>query len=143
MISEISKKIKISSVIDNLSPEGLPEGDPERTESISDGKYFFSDKGIKIVYEEKQNGEVITHKILSSMETVRVCASGAVSSDMIFSVDKPHKSLYSVGPYSFDMEVTAKKIRFDFCDEGGTLDLLYDMNVGGQNKRTRMKITVI
>ena len=51
-----------------------------------------------------------------------------------------HKSEYSVPPYTFDTVITTKKVRNNLTRAGGRLDLYYEMNIGGQDKKVRMKI---
>ena len=66
---------------------------------------------------------------------------GDVESDMTFREGDEVKTVYRVGPYSFDMVVRTKRIRNSLDTAGGELGLLYSMNVGGQEKNVRMKIS--
>ena len=140
-----SKKYKlfISSYIENLSPEGLCEGDPERTETKAECDYTFHEGGAEILYTDEQNGEAASHRIVFTRpERVTVAHSGAVTTEMAFKIGELTKTLYAVGPYSFDMELMAKRIRCELGPEGGKLDLIYSMTIGGQKKNVRMKIEV-
>ena len=99
------KKFKISSVIENLSQSGLPEGDTERTEITPDGFLKISDGEIVIMYSESTEGGKVVSDIIIADDTVSVIRRGAVVSDMVFSEGERHNSLYQVPPYSFDTEI--------------------------------------
>ena len=134
------KKFKISSVIENLLPSGLVDGEPERTDISPEGFLKISEGGYEITYTEQTEGGKVISDITVSENTVRVKRVGAVSSDMLFDVGRTHASVYTVSPYSFDVEVTAKKIRNNLTRDTGRLDIHYSMKIGGADKAVRMKI---
>lgn len=136
-------KFKIFSVIENLDDAGLPEGDSERTESSAVGYLHCFDGYFLMTYTESQEGQTVTTEIKCDIDTVRVLRHGAIESDMMFSVGVAHKSVYSVKPYRFDAEVRARRIRSTLTDSGGRLELIYDMKIGGAEKRARMSVEVI
>jgi len=137
------KKFKISSVIENLSQSGLPEGDTERTEITPDGFLKISDGEIIIMYSESTEGGKVVSDIIIADDTVSVIRRGAVVSDMVFSEGERHNSLYQVPPYSFDTEIYTKKIRNNMTRDGGRLDIFYTMKIGGAEKSVRMKIETV
>ena len=134
------KKFRISSVIENLLPSGLVDGEPERTEISPDGFLKISKGEYEITYSEMtEGGKVVTDITVTEM-SVRVKRVGAVTSDMYFEEGVSHSSLYEVSPYSFDTVVTTKKIRNGMARESGRLDIHYTMKIGGADKAVRMKI---
>ena len=139
-ISEV--KIKIESTIENLSAAGLPEGDAERTSSICDGFYRFSDGEISLTYAEENEGGRAESEIIFKDGGVTVYRKGAIESELYFKEGESHSSIYSVPPYKFDATVTARRVRVNLDAEGGTIDLLYNMKIGGAEKSTRMKIWI-
>ena len=134
------KKFKISSVIDNLLPSGLTDGEAERTEISPDGFLKISDGGYEITYSEVTEGGKVVTDITVTKDQVRVKRVGAVESDMLFKEGTSHASLYTVDPYSFDVEVVTKKIRNNMTRDAGRLDIHYSMKIGGADKAVRMKI---
>ena len=60
---------------------------------------------------------------------------------MLFSVEKTHKSIYKVPPFSFDMTIETLRLTSTLSDMGGEINLLYRMTVGGAVRKTKMKIT--
>ncbi len=140
MATERKIDIKISSVIDNLSESGLTEGDQERSEISPAGTLEVRDDGIVLRYTEESEGGRVEGEIIIGGERVAVIRRGAVESEMLFSEGKSHTSLYKVPPYSFDTVIFTKRIRRALDENSGRLDILYTMNIGGQNKNVRMKI---
>ncbi len=137
------KKFKISSVIENLSPSGLAEGETERTEIMPDGFLKISNEEIVIMYTEDTEGGRVASDIIITENKVSVKRRGAVVSDMMFLEGESHKSLYQVPPYSFDTEIFTKKIRNNMTRDGGRIDILYTMKIGGAEKSVRMKIETV
>lgn len=133
--------LTVNSVIDNLDDAGLPEGDPEINIFTTEGTLTVSDRGMRLGFTESYDSDVITSTLYILDGSVRLLKKGAIEADMRFSEGVREKTLYRVGPYSFDMLIETKRIRSTLGKDGGELSLLYSMNVGGQEKNVRMKIT--
>ena len=134
------KKIKISSVIENLLPSGLSDGEPERSELVSDGFLKISECEYNITCSEMTEGGKVVSDIIITDGSVRVKRVGAIESDMYFEEGYLHKSLYTVPPYSFDAEIRTKKIRNNMTRDGGRVDIFYNMKIGGAEKSVKMRI---
>ena len=135
-------KFYISSTIDNLTPSGLTDGEPERNDISVEGFYKISDDGYEITYSEQTEGGRVVSDIIITESSVTVKRRGAVDSEMVFSEGLVHKSLYTVSPYSFDAEVLTKRIRSSLTKDGGKIDIFYNMKIGGAEKNARMKIWI-
>jgi len=131
---------KITSNVINLDDSGLPEGDSEKDEFRVSGFVKSENGTVTLSYVEKRNGAAVSCDVKVSPEKVEVQRRGDVSCDMIFTVGKTHESVYKVPPFSFDMKITALRIDSSIEKEDGSLSLLYLMNIGGAEKRCRMKI---
>lgn len=140
-MTDIKLSITVNSVIDNLSDSGLPEGEPEINIFTTDGTLKLIDGGYLITFTEEQDGGSATTNLYVYEGGVRLAKSGAITSEMRFCEGEVFNTLYCVGPYSFDMTVRTKKIRNSVTECGGELQLIYTMNVGGQEKSVRMKIS--
>lgn len=134
-------KLTVNSVIENLDDTGMPEGEPEINIFTTDGTLSVTDEGYLLSFSESEDGEEAHTDLYISEERVRLLKSGSITSEMLFSEGEIFNTLYRVGPYSFDMAVRTKKIRNSLTETGGELQLIYSMNVGGQEKNVRMKIT--
>ena len=140
-MADVKLSITVNSVIDNLSDAGLPDGEPEINIFTTDGTLALIDGGYLITFTEEQDGGSATTNLDVYEGGVRLVKSGAITSEMRFSEGEVWSTLYCVGPYSFDMVVRTKKIRNSVTECGGDLQLIYTMNVGGQEKNVRMKIS--
>ena len=140
-MTDVKLSITVNSVIDNLSDSGLPEGEPEINIFTTDGTLKLIDGGYLITFTEEQDSGSATTNLYVYEGGVRLVKSGAITSEMRFSEGEEWSTLYCVGPYSFDMTVRTKKIRNNVTECGGELQLIYTMNVGGQEKNVRMKIS--
>ena len=138
IIKEMS--FKISSDIENLASFGLSDSSTEKTEITPSGFFKIDGDQYIISYtEESENGRIFTD-ITVETDRVMLKRRGAVISDMEFCEGAEHASEYSVPPYVFDTVIKTKKIRNKLTRSGGRLDLYYEMNIGGQDKKVRMKI---
>ena len=135
-------KLKIESVIDNLTPEGLPEGEPERAVSECLGSLRTDGARASLTYTEKSEGGDIRSEIICLEGQVTVIRSGAIESELCFIEGETHHSIYSVPPYKFDAAVRTKRVKVEISDNDGKIDLLYNMTVGGAEKAARMKIWI-
>ena len=136
------KKIRVLSEIENLLPSGAPDGECERTEASYDAFFKISEGKYEISYSEMSDSGKIVSTIVISESSVKLTRRGAIESDMTFSPGLSDKSLYSLPPYSFDMVITTRKIRNNLTRDGGRLDIFYNMQIGGADKRVRMTLTV-
>ena len=141
MADTVKLTLTVNSVIDNLSDSGLPEGEPEINIFTTDGTLKALDGGYLISFAEEQEGGAAYTDLYVYESSVRLLKSGAITSEMRFAEGEVWNTLYCVGPYSFDMSVRTKKIRNSVTECGGELQLIYTMNVGGQEKNVRMKIS--
>lgn len=136
-------KIKICSYIDNLDGAGLPEGEREVSESSHAGAMKLSSGEISLSYRENtEGGSVFSDILIHESGAVTVRRSGAIDSTMHFDENEEYNTVYSLPPYKFDMTVRTKKIRSALSEQGGSLDIFYEMSVGGAEKRVKMKIEV-
>ena len=141
MLKRVS--LKIESAIDNLSPAGLPEGECEKSVSECQGSLRISDGVISVTYSEQSEGGEIRSEIVCQGGSVTVRRSGAIESEMCFTEGEIHRSVYSIPPYRFDAAVKAKRVRAEVTEDGGSIDLIYNMRIGGAEKSARMKIWIL
>ena len=138
----IDVKVIIESSIENLDESGLPDGDIERNVSEAAGRYKFSEQSVILLYHEKSDGGDIRTEISYKDGAVTVKRSGAIESSLYFKEGETHHSLYSIPPYQFDAEVKTRRIRVGLDEQGGALELIYNMKIGGAEKSARMKIWI-
>ena len=135
-------KIKIESVIENLNSSGLVDGEAERNVNECEGFLRYSDGEAVITYSESGESGSVTSENKYKDGEATVKRSGAIDSELYFKEGVTHRSIYSVVPYKFDAEVHTRRIRASLGECGGTLDLFYNMKIGGADKSARMKIWI-
>ncbi len=135
-----SVSVTLKSVIDNLSDTGLPTDDRETSESVASGTLTASANGAVITFTECGEGGKTRTKIEILGKRVRVLRHGAIESNMLFAEGISHASVYGAPPYTFDVNIFTRKIRGEVVEEGGKLDIFYDMEIGGAKKSVKLQI---
>ena len=141
MQEKIKLTLTVNSVIDNLTDAGLPDGDPEINIFTTAGAMVVADEGMILSFTESGEGGEVTSTLVITAGGVHLVKTGAIESDMLFTEGACTKTLYHVGPYAFDMSINTKRIRNSLTSDGGEIQLIYSMNVGGQEKNVRLKIS--
>ena len=131
-------RLTVSSQIDNLDSSGLPEGEAEKTAVTAIGYLKEDGEDIYISYNEQSEGGAVLSDIRLCKSEAIVTRHGAIESFMRFSEGVTYKTRYTLPPYSFDMEITTKRMTKEITQKGITLKLLYKMTVGGAEKLCRM-----
>ena len=133
-------RLDILSEIDNLSEGGASVGDVERTEFTVTADVGYKDGALLLSYTTVENDLPTETYIKMYADRAAVTRSGDVQSELVFIEGEKTVSVYRVGPYAFDAEVVATRIRNAMTEEGGRIDIFYRMKIGGAEKSVRMKI---
>ena len=108
------------------------EQEPEVIELTTEGSLQFRDGAWDICYEESEltglKGVMTTFRVEPGKITLT--RDGNLSSQMIFQEGVFHDSLYQT-EFGFAMMITvcASKVMFDISEEGGTIDLVYAIEI--------------
>ena len=140
MINKV--RVKIESTIENLDSAGLSEGDAEKTVTEAEGFYRFSEGSCFLNYTEDNEGGRCRTEVSCIGGAVTVRRSGSIESEMYFAEGESHSSIYSIPPYRFDTTVVTRRIRAELNQDGGRIDLFYNMKIGGADKSARMRIWI-
>ena len=130
-------KINMLSVI---STDGSLSGDTDRSENDYKGKLSVCDGKIRLSYSERTEGGEVSTEIHVLDGRVVVKRSGAIVSNMVFAEGKTNTSVYSIPPHSFDMTIECRRLKMEGGDLSGRVDMLYKMNIGGEDRSARMRI---
>lgn len=134
-------EIKIKSYIDNI--DDLGNADRETSEASRSGAMKISCGEISLSYRENtDSGSVFSDILVHESGAVTVRRSGAIDSTLHFDENEEFNTVYSLPPYKFDMNVKTSKIKNTLSVLGGTLEIAYEMTVGGAKKRVLMTIEV-
>lgn len=132
-------KFLVRSRIEDLDESGLVT-DAEELKSESAGFLRAAEDEMLLMYTEGEGESKVFSQVLIRGESVSVNRRGATESSILLEVGKKQTSIYKVPPYSFDMEVEAKRIRNSMSLKGGRLDLFYLMTIGGQARKVRLTV---
>lgn len=133
--------LDIESYLENLDEYGMPEGEPETAFSSFIGTMKIFGSEISLSYKEMTENGSVSCSITQCGESVTVRRIGAIASVMVFDIKQPFQTLYSIPPYKFDMLIKTKELTAVLNENGGEINILYDMDIGGMKRSARMKIT--
>ena len=108
-----------------------PEMEPEVIELVTEGELCWNDGGWDISYAESDltglAGVQTTFRIEPGQVTLR--RTGKLRSEMIFREGQPHESLYQMDFGALLITVCAKSIDAQIGQLGGTVDLVYSIEI--------------
>ena len=105
--------------------------EPDVIELMTDGTMAFVDGGWDISYEETEltgmAGVTTTFRVEPGKVTLR--RTGKLRSEMVFQEGVRHESLYQLDFGALLMTVTAKQVYYDIVSDGGTIDIVYSIEI--------------
>lgn len=105
--------------------------EPEIIELLTEGTMAFRDGGWDISYQESEltglAGVTTTFRV--EPNRVILTRTGNLKSEMVFQMGVPHDSLYQMVFGTLMITVEAKFLYFDIIPEGGTIDLVYSIDI--------------
>ncbi len=123
--------MKRSVMLSLQGKQHYPGQDPEVIELVTEGTLEFRDGGWDICYEESDltglAGVTTTFRVEPGQVTLR--RTGKLRSEMVFREGVPHDSLYQMDFGALLITVCAKQIEADINDVGGTVDLVYSIEI--------------
>ena len=105
--------------------------EPEIIELVTEGWMEFRDGGWDISYEESELTGLAGVTTTFRVEPGRVLLDrkGALNSQMIFEEGVAHDSLYQMAFGALMITVKATSVFYDIVPDGGTIDLVYHINI--------------
>ena len=105
--------------------------EPDVIELVTEGTMEFRDGGWDICYEESEltglRGVTTTFRVEPG--AVILTRTGALKSQMIFRQGQSHDSLYQMEFGALMITVCASKVAYQITQEGGSIDLIYGIEV--------------
>ena len=105
--------------------------EPDVIELVTDGTMAFVDGGWDISYEETEltgmAGVTTTFRVEPRKVTLR--RTGKLRSEMVFQEGVRHESLYQLDFGALLMTVTAKQVYYDIVSDGGSIDIVYTIEI--------------
>ena len=108
-----------------------PEMEPEVIELVTEGSLLWENGGWDISYEESDltglAGVHTTFRVDPGQVTLQ--RTGQLQSEMVFREGVPHESLYQMDFGALLITVCAKQISAEIGSAGGTVDLIYSIEI--------------
>lgn len=108
-----------------------PEMEPEVIELVTEGSLLWENGGWDISYEESDltglAGVHTTFRVEPGQVTLQ--RTGKLQSEMVFREGIPHESLYQMDFGALLITVCAKQISAEIGSAGGTVDLIYSIEI--------------
>lgn len=105
--------------------------EPEVIELVTEGQMEFRNGGWDITYEESEltglAGVTTTFRVEPGQ--VILDRKGALNSRMVFQEGVAHDSLYQMAFGALMLTVKATFVYYDIVPDGGTIDLVYNINI--------------
>ena len=133
--------VSVRSYVENLDDFGLVESSESDTVTAP-CEFAVRGGASRIIYKTENEGVLTQTEIAVLKRGVRLVRHGGIESVMEFSKGEVTKTLYRIPPYAFDAEIDTKRVCGSFTEDGGTLELLYLLSIGGAKKKMRLSLTV-
>ena len=105
--------------------------EPDTIELVTEGTMEYRGNGWDISYEESDltglEGVMTTFRIEDGKIVLK--RSGKLNSQMVFQEGLSHDSLYQMEFGALMMTVTGKKVAHNLTEAGGTVDLVYSIDI--------------
>jgi uncharacterized beta-barrel protein YwiB (DUF1934 family) len=107
------------------------EQDPEVIELVTEGTLEYREEGWDICYEESDLTGLAGVTTVFRLEPGKVILqrSGKLRSEMVFQEGISHDSLYQMEFGALMITVCAKQIEAEISQQGGTIDLVYSVQI--------------
>ena len=123
--------MKQNVVLSILGRQNYVGQEPDTIELLTEGVLEETPTGWLLSYEESDltGLEGVNTTFLIEGRTVTLTRNGKLNSQMVFREGVPHDSLYQMEFGAFMLTVCATKVSADITDEGGSIDLVYSIEI--------------
>lgn len=105
--------------------------EPDHIELVTQGTLTRRDGGWDICYEESELTGMagVTTTFRAEEGKLTLMRTGALQSQMVFQLGKPHDSLYEMPFGALQITVCAQRLRWKLREDGGSVDLCYEIHI--------------
>ena len=123
--------MKRDAILSIQGRQTYADQEPEIIELVTEGTMDFRDGGWDISYEETaltgMEGVTTTFRVEPGRVILR--RQGTLQSEMVFEEGVSHDSLYQMSFGALLMTVKATFLFYDIVEDGGTIDLCYNIDI--------------
>ncbi|MBE6981306.1 MAG: DUF1934 domain-containing protein [Ruminococcaceae bacterium] len=107
------------------------EQEPEVIELITEGTLEKKESSWELIYQESDLTGLagVTTSFLLEDDKIVLTRTGKLNSQMVFQVGVLHNSLYEMEFGALMLTVCASNIDYDLSESGGTIDLVYGIEI--------------
>lgn len=107
------------------------EQEPEVIELITEGTLEKKESSWELIYQESDLTGLagVTTSFLLEGDKIVLTRTGKLNSQMVFQVGVLHNSLYEMEFGALMLTVCASNIDYDLSESGGTIDLVYGIEI--------------
>ena len=123
--------MKIPVVLSIRGRQSYLDQDPEVIELVTEGVLEHRDGGWNLSYEESDltGLQGVTTTFWIEPGKIVLSRTGKLNSQMVFQEGVTHDSLYQMEFGALMLTVRGKRVWYDLTEEGGTVDLLYGIEI--------------
>jgi len=114
----------------------ITDGEAIHTDMTADAHFYKQDHMYILEYDNKE--QACRTKVTVDATSVAVTHSGSVETTMVFKNNYIYKSNYGVEYGDLEMEIRTDRIFVDLNSEGGSIELWYELWLGGCNSDAKM-----
>lgn len=105
--------------------------EPDVIELVTEGQLEQRDGGWDLTYEESDLTGLkgVTTTFRAEPGKITLSRKGPLTSQMVFQVGQYHESLYQMEFGALMITVCATKVEYDIREDGGTIDLVYGIEI--------------
>ena len=123
--------MKRNVVLSIRGRQAYPGQEPDVIELVTEGTMEYRDDGWDLRYEESNltglEGVTTTFRVES--KTITLTRTGKLNSQMVFEEGTVHDSLYQLEFGALMISVCAKQVKWNLNEQGGTIDLVYAIEI--------------
>lgn len=130
--------MKRHAVISIKSTQEYENSENDEISLITEGAFYKKNKKYYLMYDESELSGIENSKTTLKIEkdVVTLIRTGASPTQMIFEQDEHHIGLYNTPFGSYTVGVKTKNIENNITEFGGTLKLLYDIDLNYEKTGT-------
>ncbi|MCH5211213.1 MAG: DUF1934 domain-containing protein [Oscillospiraceae bacterium] len=119
------------------------DGETNVIEELAYGSLYEKNGKWYIIYKTEEDGDRISSMIKLSDNEVSIKRSGSINSMMVYKTGEKREFMYGTPYGEIAMEIETHRIITDITENGGSVNMVYTLNVQDEKYFNDMKITVV
>ncbi|MGI5848453.1 MAG: DUF1934 domain-containing protein [Christensenellales bacterium] len=118
-------------------------GKDNYVEFVTEGRLYKKESGYLIEYDESELTGIdgVTTTLVLEQGSVTLLRNGPIDTHMVFSKNSIYESNVSTPYGKLHLSIFAHHVESTFCDQGGSISLEYELNMGNLNTINRLSLS--